>query len=170
MDFKNISIRGRMAYLLCTFESILNFYNCEKEKWCWILEKLWQYTSMEYLDDWMYMMAEYMPESILEDKMEDIEFITENEIKELKILYTNCSKEINKMLRIVFELGTIDLYSKLLNYSPNTLEKLKEGMDIAIRICGKLPDKSEFEKYKYTEGNGWGIPFDGKKFSLYLLN
>ena len=31
MDFKEISIRGRMAYLLCIFENILIFFNCEKK-------------------------------------------------------------------------------------------------------------------------------------------
>ena len=168
MDFERISIRGRMAYLLCIFENILILFKCEKKDWNWILEKLWQYTHIEYLDDWMYEIAEYMPESIMEDNTDDMEYITENELKKLKVLYANNPEEVNIMLHIIYELGTIDLYSRLHDGSPNTLVKLQEGIDIAIKIGAKLPNRSEFGKYRYMEGNGWGIPFDGKKYSLYL--
>ena len=120
----------------------------------------------------MYEIAEYMPESVMEDNSVTVplrwEFITENELKKLKVLYANNHGEVNQMLRIIFELGSIDLYSILQDYSPNTLAKLQEGIDIAIKLGVKLPNKSEFEKYRYSEGNGWGIRFDGKKFSLYL--
>ena len=168
MDFKEISIRGRMAYQLCIFEKILIFFKCEKKDWNWVLERLWQYTCIEYLDDWMYEIAEYMPESVMEDNTEEIEFITQNELKKLKILYANNPREINKMLRIIYELGTIDLYSRLQNGSPNTLEKLQEGINIALEMGIGLPNIVQFEGYGYAEGNGWGMPFDGKKFSLYL--
>lgn len=167
-DLTKISIRGRMAYLLCVFENILVFFKCEKKDWNWILDKLWQYTSIEYLDDWMYEIAEYMPESVMEDNTDDIEYITESELKRLKDLYKNNPAEVNKMLRIIYEAGTIDLYTRLQNGSQNTLVKLQEGIDIAIKTGVKLPDISEFEKYRFIEGNGWGFPFDGKKYSLYL--
>lgn len=35
---KNISIRGRMAYLISSFENVLLHYNCNKEEWRWLLE------------------------------------------------------------------------------------------------------------------------------------
>ena len=168
MDFKRVSVRGRMAYLLRIFENMLFFLKCEKEEWSWILEKLWQYTNIEYLDDWMYEIAEYMPVSVMEDNMNDIEYISKNELKKLKILYANSPREVNEMLIILYELGTIDLYSKLQDGSPNTLIKLREGIDIAMKMGVKLPDESEFEKYRYTDGNGWGEPFDGSEISLYL--
>ena len=116
----------------------------------------------------MYEIAEYMPESVMEDNTDDIEYITESELKRLKDLYKNNPAEVNKMLRIIYEAGTIDLYTRLQNGSQNTLVKLQEGIDIAIKTGVKLPDISEFEKYRFIEGNGWGFPFDGKKYSLYL--
>ena len=73
-ELKNISIRGRMAYLISSFENVLLHYNCNKEEWRWLLEKLWSYTKIQYIDDWMYELAEYMPNSILEDTMEDAEW------------------------------------------------------------------------------------------------
>ena len=86
-QLKNISIRGRMAYLLCSFENLLLYYHCDKDEWKPVLEKLWAYTKMEYLDDWMYEIAEYLPNSILEDTMEDAEYITEIEFHTLHKLY-----------------------------------------------------------------------------------
>ena len=59
-ELKNISIRGRMAYLISSFENVLLHYNCNKEEWRWLLEKLWSYTKIQYIDDWMYELAEYM--------------------------------------------------------------------------------------------------------------
>lgn len=86
---------------------------------------------------------------------------------DIQVLLKN-PREINKMLRIIYELGTIDLYSKLQNGSPNTLEKLQEGIKSALQIGIELPNSFQFKIYKYSEGNGWGIPFDGRKLSLYL--
>lgn len=81
--FKQISIRGRMAYLIRSFEKMVLHYNFEREGWIMVLEILWAYTSTECLEDWMYEVAEYMPNSILEDTMEDAEYITENDFKHL---------------------------------------------------------------------------------------
>lgn len=53
------------------------------------VRKLWSYTKIQYIDDWMYELAEYMPNSILEDTMEDAEYITEEEFKYLHRLYSN---------------------------------------------------------------------------------
>ena len=104
-ELKNISIRGRMAYLISSFENVLLHYNCNKEEWRWLLEKLWSYTKIQYIDDWMYELAEYMPNSILEDTMEDAEYITE-EFKYLHRLYSNSNQEIHLFLKIIFECGT----------------------------------------------------------------
>ena len=112
-ELKNISIRGRMAYLISSFENVLLHYNCNKEEWRWLLEKLWSYTKIQYIDDWMYELAEYMPNSILEDTMEDAEYITEEEFKYLHRLYSNSNQEIHLFLKIIFECGTCELYSKL---------------------------------------------------------
>ncbi len=69
---KDISIRGRMAYLICSFERLLIHTGINIEEWEMVLDKLWAYTSVDYIDDWMYELAEYMPNCILEDTMDDI--------------------------------------------------------------------------------------------------
>lgn len=156
MDFKEISIRGRMAYLLCVFERLLLQYKCRKEDWKILLEKLWKYMNIEYLDDWMYELAEYMPNSVLFDSYasDDCEFITAEEFAFLHNLYNKSCQEIITFLRIIFELGTMEIYERLVNNSSDTIKKLQEGVNIALNEGIELPDKSEFEKYKYSECDG----------------
>ena len=127
-EFQKISIRGRMAYLVCSFKKLLIYYNCDIADWNIILDKLWKYTSVEFVDDWMYEMAEYLPNSIMEDEYKDVEYITEEEFFICKRLYSNVADDIKDMLQIIFELGTCEIYGKLINNSVNTLEKLNEGL------------------------------------------
>ena len=165
---EKISIRGRMAYLLCLFEKLLIHFQCSKEKWNWILEKLWQYTEIQYLDEWMYEIAEFLPENILTDPFEAFEFISENEYQLLKETYKGNCTDINLMMSIIFDLGTTELYSKLEDNSPFTLSKLQDAENILNRNGIQLINIQPFEQYLYSKENGWGKCFNGKKFSVFL--
>lgn len=167
-DFKNISIRGRMAYLICSFEKLLLYYNCDIDEWRWILEKLWTYTNIKYLDDWMYETAEYMPNSILNDSMDDVEYITEDIFKYLYKVYSKSNQEIHLFLNIIYECGTCELYSRLCDFSPITLEKLEEAVDILKMNNIDLVDVNPFKKYSFNECGGWGICFEGKQMSKII--
>lgn len=167
-DLRDISIRGRMAYLICSFEKLLQYYNCNIEEWRIVLEKLWMYTSIDYLDDWMYEFAEYLPDSILEDKMDDAEYITEDEFKYMYNVYSNSNADINAFLHIMFECGTCEIYSKLCENSPATIKKITEAINILRKNNITLVDVKLFGKYKYSMCNGWGEKFDGKNLSLFL--
>ena len=88
--FKMISVRGRVSYGIKKKKKVLIYYKCSLEKWKWILEKLWQYTDIGYLDDWYYEIAEFLPDSILEDahyKTEEFEYLSETEFYSLVGLY-----------------------------------------------------------------------------------
>lgn len=167
-ELENISIRGRMAYLLCLFEKLLMHFQCCKEKWNWILEKLWQYTEIPYLDEWMYEIAEFLPENILTDPFDAFEFLSESDYKRLKDIYKDNCEDINVMMNIIFDLGTTELYSKLEDNSPYTLSKLQDAADIMNKNNISLIEVQPFEKYSYSESNGWGECFNGKKFSSFL--
>lgn len=168
MSLEKISIRGRMAYAICLFERLLLYYKCNKQDWIWILEKLWAYTSVEYLDDWMYEFAEWLPDSILEDGLDDFEFITREEYEHLYKLYNRSCLEIRLFIKIIFELGSIDLYSKLTDNSPNTLKKLEEAIDIFKANNINVISIEPFKKYSFEECNGWGERFDGRSLSIIL--
>lgn len=165
---RNISIRGRMAYLICLFEKLLLYYNCDKDEWRWVLEKLWTYTNIQYLDDWMYELAEYMPNSILEDTMDDAEYITKKEFEYLYKLYSKSEQEILVFLNIIFECGACELYSKLYDYSPDTLKWLEQAMDILNKNNIDLVDIKPFERYSFSECDGWGICFENRQLSKFI--
>ncbi len=167
-EFKTISIRGRMAYILCLFENLLIYYDCDKKDWDFVLKKLWEFTSIEYVDDWMYEVSEIMPNSVLNDGVDGLEFINENEFYKLKELYINISNDIKKMLMIIFELGTIEIYSNVTDYSPRTIEKLQEAMGILKNKNIELVDVEKFKKYNYKYKQGWGKCFYGKELSLFI--
>lgn len=164
----NISIRGRMAYGICLFERLLLHYKCEKQDWTGLLEKLWMYTSMQYLDDWMYEFSEWLPDSILEDSFDDFEFITKEEYEYLYKLYNKSCLEIRVFIKIIFELGSVDLYSKITDNSPNTLNKLEEAINIFKMNSINIIPIEPFKKYSFWERNGWGERFDGRSLSIIL--
>lgn len=167
---EKISIRGRMAYAICLFERLLLYYKSSKQEWNWVLEKLWAYTSSEYLDDWMYELAEYMPGSIFEDTPydEDCEFITIDEFNCLYKLYNKSSMEVISFMQLLFEIGTIDLYSRLVDNSPNTMKRVKEAIGILNRNNIKVIAMEPFKKYSFDKCDGWGESFDGRRLSIFL--
>lgn len=167
-EFENISIRGRMAYLLCLFERTLTFYKYEKDDWNWILDKLWQYTSIQYIDDWMYEIAEYLPENILEDEEYSFEYITKEEYQRLYRIYKKTNEVVRQLMTLIFEVGTMELYSRLMNHSYNTLNKMQEITNILNENEIHTIDTTLFKKYEYSVNNGWGECFNGKQLSIYL--
>ena len=109
-----------------------------------------------------------MPNSILEDPMEDAEYITEEEFKYLHRLYSNSNQEIHLFLKIIFECGTCELYSKLCDYSINTLKKIEQAIDIMKKNNVDLVDIKSFKKYSFNECNGSGNCFDNNKLSKFI--
>jgi len=168
--FKHVSIRGRIAYLICSFEKLLLHYDCDINDWKALIEKLWSYTSIEFLDDWLYELAEYMPNTILEDNFEDAEYITIDEFVRYKKIYKKTNHDVLIFLEIIFKCGTYDLYSKLYNYSPDTLYKMKEAINILNKNNIDLVDVEPFKKYVFNVNNGWGDPFDGDILSVIINN
>lgn len=165
---KYVSIRGRVAYLICLFERLLLYYKCGKEEWCLVLEKLWKYTNTQYLDDWMYELAEYMPDSILEDTLEGAEYISESEYEYLYTVYSKASHEILCFLKSIFECGTCELYSRLDDYSPSTLSIIEEARNL-LKVNGiEVIDTKTFEKYSFDQYSDWGNCFEGKELSIYI--
>lgn len=170
--FKNTSVKARVAYGICCLEKTLIHYNCTLEKWKWVLEKLWKYTSIEYLDDWYYEMAEFLPDSFLEGDQynpEEFEYITEEQFYILLEIYTTESNQvISQIFRLVFEMGTIDMYSKLENFAPNSLNCLEKINSIMYQNGIELPSITNQNKYSFRDNNGWGKSFEGKEESIIL--
>lgn len=57
--FEDISILGRVAYALYNLEMYIKEQGETSEIWEKIFQKLWSFSEMEYIDDYMYKFVEY---------------------------------------------------------------------------------------------------------------
>ena len=171
-NFKDISIRGRVAYCISCFENVLLYYGCDKEKWKFVLEQLWSFMNVEYVDDWFYQTAEILPECILEDKYDEdpYEFIDKRMFYELYQLYDSSCEVIKKIIRLIFELGSRELYGRIQGYSESTIEILEKVIQLCKKESIQLPDIADYKKYSFSVKNGWGEKFEGRKLSKILNN
>lgn len=171
-QLKSVSVRARVSFGICCLEKALIHYGCTLEKWRFVVEKLWRYTNIKYLDDWYYEIAEWLPDSLLEDNIyhaEEFEYVTKEQFLFLSNLYkTESNQTINKIFRLVFETGTIDLYSKLENFAPNSLNSLEKIESIMKQNNIEMPPITSQANHSFNENNGWGERFDGTNDSMIL--
>lgn len=169
-NFINISMRGRIAYAIMCFDSLI------KEKypnynWATLLNKLWNVTNAEFLDEWASMIIEYIPEYMLEFSTyeeSEFEFITKEEYEILKQIYNDVDGMVNDFLKMIRDMEEIYAFSNIPNHGI-------ESIDIFLKIIKSLeeqeiskPDISKIENITFDERNGWDNRFDGKKLSIIL--
>ena len=166
----NISIRGRMAYCISCFENVLLQYGYDKEKWEFVLEQLWSFMNVEYVGDWFYQTAEILPECILEDEYNEdsYEFIDKRQFNELYKLYADTCKVIKQIIRLIFELGSRELYGRIQGCSESTIVVVEKVVKLCEKENIQLPDMADYKKYSFYVNGGWGGDFDGRKLSKIL--
>jgi len=159
-EFKEISIRGRVAWCILCLENAIKFYGLEDLNWDFIFSLLWSYTNGK-VGNWHYPMAEAMPASILTTpySKRDMENLTESQYDELKKLYSSGNEVTNFIIDKVFEVGTRDLYSSIVNDSPDTIKYTEEIKEVMEKNKIPLPDISLFKKIPISENEGWGREF-----------
>ncbi|GAB5415973.1 MAG: hypothetical protein Crog4KO_07540 [Crocinitomicaceae bacterium] len=161
-DFKNISLRARIAYSILCLNNVIREKeadnNLEKD-WQLILDKLWEITEIEFVDEWMYSVSCRIPSSILEDPFDSNEDITEREFIALKNLYSNSDSVTLEIIELVYNLGTIEMYGRIEDCSPRTLDILEEIVTKLKYNNIELPNLAQFKKYTMNN-NGWGVTFN----------
>ena len=164
-SFKNISIRGRVAFFSSYLEHIIINNNRTLDDWEIILTEIWAFTSTNRLDDWHEKVAEYLPESILEDisfeKKETI-YISIEDYTNLRLLYIGAEKEILYLIEQIFYIGTIELYGSAGEKGLQSLLIIKEVLEYIefnTSSLPPLPDIGVYKKFKFSDEYGWGIAF-----------
>lgn len=155
-----ISIRGRIAYLISLFVRMLESLNHNVDDWEIIINVLCEYTSNELLDDWLYKMAEYMPDSVLEDSIDGAEYITEEEQMVCKELYRNAEPCVHEMVNLIFEAGTYDTYSRIIGRGEYTIHKVQEAISLMNEHGFPITSIKPYLQFEFVDGDGWGEPFD----------
>lgn len=159
-EFGNISIRGRVAYAIFCLEKAIDHFGFDKQNWLFVLDLMWSTTNAK-LGSWHYPLAECTGRSIINDEgnLDDLEFLTKEKFWELNKLYKGSNKTILRMIDLIFEISTRDLYASIANNSPDTLNYLQEILDLMDRNNIAVPEITLFQKFSINENAGWGREF-----------
>ena len=157
-DLYNLSIRARVAYGTMCLEALLSKLGYELEEWDFILRRLWEYTSIKYLDDWHDMMAEYIPSSILDCPFEEGDYIKKEEYDFLSKLY-RVKRELCEVIELIFYVGTIELYSKVIKVG-ESMKHLEKIISIMNNNEMPLPEIGKLKDYSFSNKQGWGEIFE----------
>lgn len=126
-DFKDISLRGRVAFAISCFENTLLSLNYNVNEWKPVLEYLWGFTSIRYLDDWNDIVAEIMPENLLEFRTyeeHEFEVLDEENFKYLYNLYQNIDEKIDVIITLIYNVGISHAYSVIEGEGQRSLDEL----------------------------------------------
>lgn len=170
-DFKNISLSGRVAFGINCFENLLFSLKYNVNDWRLVLECLWEFTSIQYLDEWSGKVVEIIPDHLLEFKTyeeHDFEYLDERNFKYLYNLYQNIDEKIDFVITAIYNIGTSHAYSIIVKYGQRSLDELEILLNYMTKNDIPLPDIKPFEKFSIEENKGWGNKFNGIKLSKIL--
>ncbi len=164
-EFKEISIRGRVAYVTCCLQNVLDIDKYDNEVINLILDKAWRFVEDDIIDSY-HCFLEVIPECILDPKADFLEFETiEIDVyQKLNYLVKQWPNDINLIIDELSYLMSSDLYSTTGDHSADTLFHLKKIVSIMKKNNWLLPDISLFYHSRFEDGGGWGEPTSRNKF------
>ncbi|MEK4171376.1 hypothetical protein MHI22_07360 [Lysinibacillus sp. FSL L8-0312] len=169
--FRKISLNGRVSFSISCLENTLQYLDYDVNEWRIILEYLWDFTSIKYIDDWSGVISEIIPENLLEFKLyeeHDFEYLDEENFEFLSKLYQNLDKKIEFVMTSIYYIGTSHAYTKIVDYGQDSLDELEILINYLIENHIPLPDVNPFKLFSIGENNGWGNAFVGSKLSKIL--
>jgi|GEM_PF-449837 len=156
--FRNVSVRGRVAFGICCLENALTALGIPLSDWQLVLSQLWKYTEQARLDDWHEVTAEYLPVAVLEYipfEKKGCEYLTPELAAALQSLYTKVPAFMHELLADIFETGIIELYGGLVNGGEQSLKYTLRIINLMRNKKLPLPPYEAFQRV----GSGWGHPF-----------
>ena len=141
------------------------------DHWKIVLEYLWEFTSIKYLDDWNGIIAEIIPDHLIQFRTfeeHDFEYLGENTFKYLYNLYQDIDEKIDDIMTVIYSIGTSHAYTVIKEYGQESLDELEILINYMTKNNITLPDIRTFERYSIEENRGWGNKFDGKNISIIL--
>lgn len=168
---KTVSLMGRVSYGICCFENTLFHLGYRVQDWKIVLEALWSFTSIEYLDDWNGIISEMIPENLLEFRSyeeHDFEYLDEDTFQYLYQLYQNIDEQIDDVMSAVYDIGASHPYSVIVGYGQESFYELTKLIDYMTKKQIPLPDIDAFRRFRIEENKGWGNRFDGRSLSRII--
>ena len=166
MSFKNISNRGRVAFLILCFERVLKRKEYSMTSWAWILSNLWSYTDCEFFDDWFELMAELKPSTIMAYSCynDEFELLKENEFYNLRELYLKANNVVLEILESIINTGSVELFGGLAETGKETLSEMKKTISKLESFDIEFPRYCNLKRFSFEENEGWGAPFSREDF------
>lgn len=169
--FKQISLRGRVAYGVSCFENALLALKYNLDDWKIVLNYLWEFTNSNNLEECHTIANELIPENLLEFKTyekHEFERLSKEEFLHLYKLYQDIDESINSLLYGIHELGASHAYGTVSGYGESSLKSLERLINLMLNNRYPLPSVEQFLIFSINENKGWGNKFDGTKFSEIL--
>lgn len=167
--FENISMKGRMAYLILCIETYLNELFPDKD-WHILSQWMWPVTS-EYWDEWDDRFIEIIPEYLFEfDSYEDSDFesLSLEDYEYFTGLFADMPEDFNQLLLSLHEMQKVYCYTSIPGKGTESIKIIDEVCSILEKTDLALPDITTVEFSHFTEKDGWGEDFDGTNLSLIL--
>lgn len=167
-DLKNISLRGRVAFGIRCFENALLDLQYNVSQWRIVLDYLWSFTNIDFLDDWNGLIAEIIPENLLEFKSYEehgYKYLDEKAFRYLYALYYNIDPKIDYIMTAIYYIGTSHAYSVITGNGQRSLDEAGKLINYITENSIPLPEIDKIKKSSINENRGWGNKFDGKEVS-----
>lgn len=160
---KSLSIRGRVAFCAACLEKVQSEFNLKTKEMDKIINTLWEFTQTDVFDKWEIKATEISPDTILEahpdNKFEDYESLSVEELENLKNFYLTLPREILEMVSWSFEVGQSNLYGNTGDYSKPSFQAVRKVLKLMELLKIAPPNLETFTFSKFSEEFGWGKPF-----------
>lgn len=158
--FKEISIRGRMAYCIKVLERTFDSSKLDRNGLEIILPHLWEFTFSNSLDEWLEKIRQLCPECILDSEYFEVSsLLNKKHFLTLKSFYKELPETFVEMIDNTVWVGICNVYSSTGSYSKCSFEYLLDVIKDAKKLNVELPCIEPFEKFKFSNDNGWGGTF-----------
>ena len=190
-QFKNLSIRGRVAYSICCLENALEHYGITGEGWKYLLRRMWTYTEWYvdldtevgrlFLQRWKHI-SKIQPKTFstyVKTRSNDSHFEcgmpNQEETEALFAAYRQTNSVINELTSAIFKMTVAERWKGTRKASFISLKPLQNIINLMRRNQIPLPNMEPFKKYAFynsewkTNMRAFGEPFNGTQYSKFLI-
>ncbi len=158
-EFREISIRGRIAYCIKCLNNYLNNtypdsdFSSVTDIACRITE------DGDYIDESAMAFMEIIPEYLYEfDNYEDAEFeyISKDQYESLTSLIPKEDNDLNIIMHSIYDIAMEYCYTSVEDHAKNNLKYIINTVEILRKNKISIPAVEDFVKYDFSINDGWG--------------
>ncbi len=170
LKIKELSIRGRVAYLIMCFEKyVVTKY--PNRDWNPVDDMMWKICDdSDYIDNSAYRYMEIIPEYLYEFdtyKESDFEYLSNNDYEMFKSIIPINDAGLDTIMHSIYDVAMEYAYTAIPDGAPNTVPYIESVLNLLHEENIEPPSISCVEKYTDKE-HWWGHAFDGRYLSIIV--